>query len=138
MNPYLQIYNSTKDRILKGDLKPGMKLPAHRDMCGDYSVSIATVTRAINKLKKEGWVESYRGMGTVVSEPSKTAARPVNKTVCFVSFMQQFQHEAFSYAIQEVFSKSPWTINSRCTHSNLDWYRDFLLECHHNPPAGMI
>ncbi len=137
MNSYLQIYKTTKERILKGDLKPGTKLPAHRDMCGDYSVSIATVTRAINKLKKEGWVESYRGLGTVVAEPVKPS-QPVSKTVCFVSFMQQFQNEAFSYAIQEVFAGSSWSLNSRCTHSNLDWYRDFLLDCHNNPPAGMI
>jgi DNA-binding LacI/PurR family transcriptional regulator len=138
MNSYLQIYNSTKDRILKGDLKPGAKLPAHREMCGDYSVSIATVTRAINKLKKEGWVESYRGLGTIVSEPAEPPVRPTSKTVCFITFMQQFQNEAFSYAVQEVFAGSKWSLNSRCTHSNLEWYRDFLQDCHNNPPAGMI
>jgi len=138
MNSYLRIYNKTKERILKGDLKPGTKLPAHRDMCGDFSVSIATVTRAMNRLKQEGWVESCRGLGTVVAEPVKSSTRPVGKTVCFVTFMQQFQNEVFSYAVQEVFAGSKWSLNSRCTHSNLDWYRDYLLDCHDNPPAGMI
>ena len=48
MNTYLEIYQDTKQKILKGHLKPGTKLPAHREICEDYSVAIATVTRAIN------------------------------------------------------------------------------------------
>lgn len=138
MSTYLQIYNKTKERILKGELKPGMKLPAHREMSSDYSVSVATITKVINKLKIEGLVDSCRGMGTMVAEPSMVATPSASKTICLVSHLQNFQNDLLSHAVQEVFAGSPWQINSRCTHSNLNWYKDYLESCRNNPPAGMI
>jgi DNA-binding LacI/PurR family transcriptional regulator len=138
MIPYIHVYRDTKNRILKGDLKVGVKLPSHRDMCKDYDVSITTITRAINQLKKEGFVESFRGVGTVVAQPPKNADQPSSNTVSLVSYHQHFMQDAISYAVQEVFSGSAWPIHSRCSHSNLEWYRDMLADCRKNPPAGMI
>jgi DNA-binding LacI/PurR family transcriptional regulator len=138
MNSYLEIYNETKQRILKGDLPPGAKLPAHRDMSENYAVSIATVTRAINRLKHEGLVNSYRGLGTLVAKVPSTAVEPATRTICFISPYQQFMNEAFSFAVQEVFAGTTWSLNTRSTHSNLEWYAKYLTDCHDNPPAGMI
>jgi DNA-binding LacI/PurR family transcriptional regulator len=138
MSTYLQIYSDTKEKIQKGLLKPGQRIQPHRDLRGDYSVSIATVTRAINRLKKEGYVRSHRGLGTVVSEWSEQTGRSQNNTVSLVSYYQHFIQDAFSYTVQKVFAGSTWSIHSRCSHSNLEWYRDMLADCHKNPPAGMI
>ncbi len=135
---YIHIYQETKQRILQGHLKPGMKLPAHRELCDDYSVAIATVTKAINKLKQDGLVQSCRGVGTVVADPALAISQTVTKTVMFISPYQNFMHEAFSFAIHEVFDGSEWSVNTRCAHSNLEWYKNFLVDCHKNPPAGMI
>lgn len=138
MTRYMEIYSETKEKIEKGILQPGDKLPAHRELCDNYSTSIATITRAINRLKKEGYVESFRGMGTVVAESSESASQLKNDSIVLVSYFQHFMQDAFSYTVQEVFADSPWTINSRCSHSNLEWYRSALAECHKNPPLGMI
>lgn len=138
MLQYLQVYRDTKNKILQGDLKPGSMLPTHRDMCNNYSVSINTITKAINRLKKEGYVESFRGMGTVVTDATKRNLPSLSNTISLVSYHQHFMHDAISFAVQDVFSGSNWSVHSRCTHSNLDWYRDALMDCRKNPPAGMI
>jgi DNA-binding LacI/PurR family transcriptional regulator len=138
MLQYLQVYRETKNKILQGDLKPGSKLPAHREMCEDYSVSINTITKAINRLKKEGYVESFRGLGTVVAQPPEQAGQSLSHTISLVTYHQHFMQDAFSYTVQKVFSGSNWSIHSRCSHSNLEWYRDMLADCRKNPPAGMI
>lgn len=138
MSSYLQIYNQTRERILKGELRPGMRLPAHRELCGRFSVSIATVTKAINRLKQEGLVSSHRGLGTVVAEPVSATTQTASKMICLVSHLQNFQNEMLSRAVQEVFSGTQWMINARCTHSNLEWYKQYLMDCREHPPAGMI
>ncbi|MBN1553547.1 MAG: GntR family transcriptional regulator [Phycisphaerae bacterium] len=138
MLQYLQVYRDTKNKILQGDLKPGSMLPTHRNLCDNYSVSINTITKAINRLKKEGYVESFRGLGTVVADLSQRGSEILDKTISIVSYYQHFMQDAVSFAVQDVFSGSDWSIHSRCTHSNLDWYRDALLDCHRNPPAGLI
>ncbi|MBN1553512.1 MAG: GntR family transcriptional regulator [Phycisphaerae bacterium] len=138
MLQYLQIYKDTKNKILQGDLKPGSKLPPHRDICEDYSVSINTVTRAINLLKKDGYVKSYRGLGTMVVDAETQNTPSAGNTVSLVSYYQHFMQDAASFAIQDVFSGSNWSIHSRCTHSNLQWYREALVDCRENPPAGMV
>ena len=138
MKSYIHIYKETRDRIMRGDLKPGTKLPSHRNICEDYAVSIPTVTKAINRLKREGLVSSIRGLGTMVADAPHSGGLVGTKTVVFVSFFPNFIHEVSSYALQEVFQGTDWRINARCTHSNLDWYRDYLIECREYPPAGMI
>jgi len=66
------------------------------------------------------------------------APRTASKTVLFISAYQNFMHEMFSFSIHEVFDGSEWSVNTRCAHSNLDWYKSFLIDCRKNPPAGMI
>ncbi len=138
MKSYIHIYNEMKEKIIRGDLKAGAKLPAHRGLCEDYSVAIATVTKAINRLKREGWVESYRGLGTIVANPARKGSQPVTKTVTFISPYYDALHETLSYAIQKVFAGSDWSVNTRCAHADLEWYGEFLKDCRKNPPAGMV
>ncbi len=138
MLQYLQVYRDTKEKILHGDLKPGSRLPTHRDLCDNYSVSINTITKAINRLKKEGYVESYRGLGTVVAETKNHDAPSPSNTISIVSYYQHFMQDAVSFAVQDVFAGSDWSIVSRSTHSNLEWYRDALRHCRKHPPAGMF
>lgn len=138
MNSYLQIYGRTREQILNGELKPGARLPAHREMSDQFAVSVATITKAINRLKKEGYVESCRGVGTVVVPPRVASHVVPSQTINVVSYFQQFMQDALSYTVQDVFSGSKWAVNSRCSHSNLQWYRDAIADCRTNPPAGLL
>jgi len=135
---YIDIYTETRKQIIAGDLKPGAKLPAHRQISDHYQVSIATVTKAINRLKREGLVRSYRGLGTIVADDTPERSAALRKTVTFITAGHPFIHQIFAYAVQEVFASSSWSVNTQCGHGNLEWYRQFLDDAHRHPPAGLI
>ena len=66
------LYAQLRDHIRRfiatsGD---GAALPAERTLASAYGVSRITVRRAIQELKAEGLVQSYRARGNWVTRPS--------------------------------------------------------------------
>src|SRR5687768_11135085 len=57
------------DRIHRGILKPGTKLPPEFDITREYRVSRAVVREAISHLQAARLVEARHGIGTFVLEP---------------------------------------------------------------------
>jgi DNA-binding FadR family transcriptional regulator len=55
-------------RILQRDLKPGDRLPGHRELAAMYTVSVGSVREAISMLVSAGLVETRAGRGTYVLE----------------------------------------------------------------------
>lgn len=67
-NPlYQQIKDQIKDAILKEELVEGDPLPSIRAFANDLSVSVLTIRRVYEELKKEGFVTSQVGKGTFVA-----------------------------------------------------------------------
>src|ERR1700735_873382 len=73
-----QIYESYREAILEGRLRPGQRLPSTRALAQDLAVSRISVVTAFAQLVAEGYVESRVGAGTVVSAelPDARPARP--------------------------------------------------------------
>ncbi len=65
---YIQIMDLIKFRIIRGELKPGDKLPAVREIAGDLKVNPNTVQRSYSDLEREGILLSQRGVGSFVVE----------------------------------------------------------------------
>src|SRR5690242_17393491 len=65
---YLWLYNSLRAQILEGRLRPGVRLPATRDLARQYRLSRGTIVNAFEQLKSEGYVEGAIGSGTFVSK----------------------------------------------------------------------
>ena len=63
---YVQIRNQLRERILRGDLPPGTRLPPEREMARRLGVSRTTVVSAYDELEAEGLVTAHVGRGTVV------------------------------------------------------------------------
>ena len=62
-----------KDKILRGDLAPGAKLPSEAELIEEYAVSRTVVREAVTRLQAEGLVETFQGRGSfvlAVPEPS--------------------------------------------------------------------
>ncbi|MFC5694466.1 PLP-dependent aminotransferase family protein [Pseudomonas sp. GCM10022186] len=70
-----QLYQALRERILDGRLGSRARLPASRDLAAQLGISRNTVTRALDQLYAEGYVEGRVGDGTYVVELS--TARPV-------------------------------------------------------------
>jgi GntR family transcriptional regulator/MocR family aminotransferase len=65
---YRWLYEELRSAILEGQLKPGTRLPATRDLAHEYRLSRATIVAAFEQLKSEGYVEGKTGSGTYVSQ----------------------------------------------------------------------
>lgn len=65
---YLQVIRELKKRMVKGELKPGEKLPSGRDLAVEFKVNQNTAARIYRELEQEGYCFTKRGIGTFVSE----------------------------------------------------------------------
>src|SRR5271166_2801189 len=64
---YRWLYDSLRSEILRGRLRPGTRLPATRDLAGQYGLARGTIIAAFERLKSEGYLEGTMGSGTYVS-----------------------------------------------------------------------
>ena len=84
---YKQIVNLLNEKIEKGELKPGDKLPSEAELMEAYSVSRITIRSAISELEEDGLVIRSRGKGTFIA--SKKAMYSADDTVGFTHSCQQ-------------------------------------------------
>jgi len=82
---YLDIYNSCRERIEKGELATGDRLPSIREFARSCSVSALTAQRAFSKLQQDGYIKSNGRHGCVVvgdwrdsARMTKTSSRAAN------------------------------------------------------------
>lgn len=74
--PYRRIAARIKERIERGELQPGDRIPSVRDIIRDDGVSVATATRVAAVLRAEGYAQTIAGIGTVARIPSKMTPGP--------------------------------------------------------------
>jgi GntR family transcriptional regulator len=72
-NTYLRVKEDIIADILNGTYKPHERLPSQRALAEEYGLSHMTVRRAINELKREGFVHAQQGRGLFVAEPKQEA-----------------------------------------------------------------
>lgn len=65
---YLQIAEQVYQQIIRGEIKPGDKLPSVRDMAIQTGVNPNTIQRSYSEMEGTGVVETKRGQGTFVIE----------------------------------------------------------------------
>lgn len=65
---YLQIAEIIKLRILKGEYRPGTRLPSVRELAQEAAVNPNTMQRALALLKEEGLLVTRRTTGRIVTE----------------------------------------------------------------------
>ena len=61
-----RIVRGLGNRILRGALKPGDRLPSEHELESEFGVSRAVVREAITSLKAEGLVATRQGAGAFV------------------------------------------------------------------------
>jgi AcrR family transcriptional regulator len=70
---YSRIVAELRQRIETGELAPGDRVPSTREITRQWGVAMATATKVLTELRREGMVRTVPGVGTVVESP----ARPV-------------------------------------------------------------
>ena len=72
--PYAQLARTIRERIARGEYRPGDRLPSEAELCAAFAVSPMTVRRAIAALVAEDIVFTEHGRGTFVKPPQLAAA----------------------------------------------------------------
>jgi GntR family transcriptional regulator/MocR family aminotransferase len=62
-----QLYDALREAILRGQLRPGARLPATRTLASELRLSRTTVVTAMQQLLAEGYVEGRVGSGTYIA-----------------------------------------------------------------------
>lgn len=62
-----QIFRAARDRILAGELAPGVRLPSSRQLARDLGVARTTVLQALDGLAAEGFIVTHRASSTCVA-----------------------------------------------------------------------
>jgi GntR family transcriptional repressor for pyruvate dehydrogenase complex len=74
---YEQIVQQIEGNILRGDLKPGDKLPSERELADQFGVSRTAVREAVKALIQMGLIDAQPGRGTFVIQRSPSGVRDV-------------------------------------------------------------
>jgi GntR family transcriptional regulator len=65
---YVQVANHIAGRIAAGELAPGTRLPAERDLAEFYGVAYDTIRRATAELRQRELIVTVHGRGTFVAQ----------------------------------------------------------------------
>ena len=68
---YIAITDALSDSIRRGDIKPGERLPTHRDLADRLGVTVATITRAYKEAISRGLISGEVGRGSFVREAAE-------------------------------------------------------------------
>ncbi len=68
---YNQVVAELRQRIEAGELAPGDRVPSTREITRQWGVAMATATKVLTELRREGLVRAVRGVGTVVDAGSR-------------------------------------------------------------------
>ncbi|MER6051916.1 TetR/AcrR family transcriptional regulator C-terminal domain-containing protein [Streptomyces sp. NPDC001793] len=71
---YQQIVAELRRRIETGELTPGERVPSTREITRQWGVAMATATKVLAELRREGLVRAAPGIGTVVEARVETRA----------------------------------------------------------------
>ena len=77
---YERLRSVLRDRIERGELRPGDSFPSESELITEHALSRITVRRAIAELQREGLVTTRQGAGTFVADASRANAQ------CLLSF----------------------------------------------------
>jgi GntR family transcriptional regulator len=67
--------------VVRGQLVPGDRLPAARELADSLDLNVHTVLKAYQQLRDEGLIELRRGRGAVVTSRAATDLSPVEKAL---------------------------------------------------------
>lgn len=75
---YRRLADSIEQDIFSGRLRPGRKLPTHRDLADLLEINVTTVTRGYKEAEKRGLIAGTVGRGTYVSSDAGTNSAMVS------------------------------------------------------------
>src|SRR5262250_2029733 len=73
---YVQLRDQLRALVHAGDLRPGDRIPASRELANMLGVHRTTVANAYAELESEGLIQGHVGRGTFISAPQAKQFTP--------------------------------------------------------------
>jgi DNA-binding GntR family transcriptional regulator len=73
---YLKIAAALRDRIRRGELKPGDKLPSEAGISAEFGVARGTAREALKRLEDDGLVDTLPAVGRIVRSEEQADKTP--------------------------------------------------------------
>lgn len=84
---YIEVYRKIKEDIILGKYPPGSILPTEMEFAETFFVSRITIQKAMQLLKKEGYISRTPGRGTFVENiPSKPQQHTIGLILCNIAY----------------------------------------------------
>ena len=80
---YAQLVAQVHVALAKGDLQPGARLPAARELAETLDLNMHTVLHAYQQLRDEGVLELRRGRGATIAATAPHALTEVQTALAF-------------------------------------------------------
>ena len=123
MKPQEKVYNSIRQALQSGELKPGMRLPAERKLAEQYGVSRGYIREALQTLETYGIIRTLPQSGSVIVGLDVSALDGLLTNVLQLS-RQDFASLAEIRCILEV--NAAKLAAERCTKSDVALIEDSL------------
>lgn len=78
---YIQIIESIKNKLIKGEIAPGEKIMSVRDYAVEFKVNPNTVQKALCELEKDGLVETESTNGRFATKNTEIIKELKNKSI---------------------------------------------------------
>ncbi len=88
---YLQVIDDIRQKLIRGELIPGEKLPSVRDLALEYQINPNTASRVYREMEAQGLCFTKRGMGTFLTEENTiiNGSRQAMAEECLDAFWQK-------------------------------------------------
>jgi GntR family transcriptional regulator len=96
---YRQLVEQVRQRVARGRLRPGERLPSVRVLSRELVVNPNTVARAYTELERDGVLNTRPGLGVFVAEPQaelSAAARRERLSAALDQFLTEAVHLGIS------------------------------------------
>lgn len=129
---FQQIYEAVRERIIKGKLDAGNKLPSSRAFARELGVSRSSVVNAYDQLVAEGYATSRKGAGLYVTDlpELRVSSSPGRKDEIFSEPELDYNPVPFYPGVPEM-RQFPYEKWARCVSRVARERPHDLLECRH-------
>lgn len=135
--PIPQICRMLRERISSGEYPPGTRLPTTREMAREYGVSLVTMSRAVNELKRERLISAASGSGIFVLSPPENRSSG-NHFTAFIDnwrIIRNSSDESSGHYFAHLFDDMVLGIQERCRELKVDLELRFIPEDFYEEPG---
>ena len=110
---YFAISQEIIQKIKKGELTPGMKVPSENEIIKDHKVSNTTARKILQEMESVGWVTKVKGKGTYVRQ--NNVVRSATRILSFTKNMLESGHHPSTKVLDKKLIKRGYSavINGR-------------------------